>query len=257
MINISIVNKSTLFADKDLPTLANAMQIQVTRDFLPSWGIDAKIYYTPSGQNPSPSHWVLALLDDADMAGALGYHDVTPTDQPLGKAFVRTTLADGGQITVTVSHELLEMLGDPTVSLCSQDSNVFWAYENCDAVEADNLGYEITIPAGWNGAGNKILVSDFVLKSWWDRTAQAPYDFMEHIKSPLALAPGGYISFLDLNNLQNGWQQKDADLASPADQLKARPHLGSRRSRRAIPKYKWIRSTYEPGTEAISAQKER
>jgi len=255
-IHISVCNNSTLFSDKDLPALCNALQIQVSRDFYPIWGIDAQIFYTPSGQHPSADHWVLGLFDDSDVAGALGFHDVSPTDLPIGKAFVRTTQADGMQISVTVSHELLEMLGDQSVSMASQDGNIFWAYENCDAVEADNLGYEITIPVGWNGAGTKVLVSDFVTKAWWDRSAPGPYDFMGHIKQPLALAPGGYISFLDLNNLQNGWQQVTAKTATPAEQVKARPHVGSRRSRRALPRHQWVRSTYAPGTIAIAAQKE-
>jgi len=255
-IQISITNQSTLFADRDLPALANALQIQISRDFYPLWGINAQVFYTPTGQHPTPNHWIIALLDDADQAGALGYHDVGPNSEPLGKAFVRTTQADGSQISVTVSHELLECLGDPNVSLASQDGNIFWSFENCDAVEADNLGYEITIPSGWLGSGTKVLVSDFVTKAWWDRNAPPPYDFRGHLTKALELAPGGYISFLDLNNLQNGWQQASAKTATPAEQVKARPHVGSRRSRRALPRHQWVRSTYAPGTIAIAAQKE-
>jgi len=255
-INVSISNQSSLFADKDLPALANALAIQVGRDYYPLWGTNASIFYAPSGHNPPADHWVLGLFDDSDVAGALGWHDETPTGQPLGKAFVRTTQADGMQISVTVSHELLEMLGDPNVSLASQDGNTFWSFENCDPVEADSLGYTIEIPAGWLGAGTKVLVSDFVTKAWWDRNAPPPYDFRGHLTKPLELAPGGYISFLDLNNLQNGWQQASAKTATAAEQVKARPHVGSRRSRRALPRHQWVRSTYAPGTIAIAAQKE-
>lgn len=251
-IKISISNQSTLFKDIDLPALANALQIQVARDFFPAWGVTAEIFYTPTGAHPTADHWVLALLDDADQAGALGYHDVTPAGLPLGKAFVRTTQADGGQISVTVSHELLEMLGDPQINLAAQDGNIFWGYEVADAVESDADGYEITIPAGWAGAGAKVLVSDFVYPSWFEtfRTV-GPFDFGTKLTAALELSPGGYISFLDLNNLALGWQQKNARLASDAYRVRSRPHVGSRRARRAMPRYEWVRSTYAPGSEAL------
>jgi hypothetical protein len=258
-IDISLVNQSTLFADADLPALANALQIQVTRDFLPSWGVDARIYYTPSGQHPSADHWVLALLDDADVAGALGYHDVTPTGQPLGKAFVRTTQSDGSSISVTVSHELLEMLGDPSINLTAEvddgtgSPSKFYAYEVADAVEADNLGYQIAIPTGWAGAGTSILVSDFVLPAWFEsfRTA-GPFAFKTPLTAPFQLAAGGYISILDLANLSSGWQQIQARTDAKAA-MKSRPHQGSRRERRKLPRSQWLRSTYTPGVEAIPA----
>ena len=253
-IHISIVNQSTLFKDADLPALANALQIQVMRDFLPAWGVDAKIYYTPAGGHPSADHWVLALLDDADQAGALGYHDITPAGQPLGKAFVRTTQADGAQISVTVSHELLEMLGDPDINLSAQDGSRFYAYEVGDPVEADALGYSIVIPAGWSGAGTNILVSDFVLPAWFEgfRTI-GPFAFKTPLTAPFSLSHGGYISFLDLNNLSQGWQQVTAKTADAAATVRARPHLGSRRSRRSLPRDEWIRSTYAPGSESVPA----
>lgn len=258
-INVSLVNHSTLFPDANLPALANALQIQVLRDFFPVWGTDARIFYTPTGKNPTASHWTVALLDDADQAGALGYHDVTPTGLPLGKAFVRTTQADGGQISVTVSHELLEMLADPEINLSAEadlaNDTRFYAYEVADAVEADADGYEIEIPAGWNGAGQKIAVSDFVTPEWFmPSNVAGPFDFMKHLLAPLQLRPGGYISFLDLNNLSQGWQQVTGrmDNVRAMSMVRARP--GSRRHRRTLRRRDWIVSQYEVGSEALPAQ---
>lgn len=253
MTHVSIVNKSTLFADADLPALANALQIQVTRDFLPAWGVDAKVFYTPSGQHPSTDHWVLALFDDSDIASALGYHDKTPSGQPLGKAFVRTTLSDGQKVSVTVSHELLEMLGDPSCSSADQDGNVFWAKEAADMVENDE--YEIEIPDGWAGAGTKIAVSNFGLLAWWDSSRTVgPYDFLGKLTKPLGLTPGGYMSFLDMSNPSRGWQQVNArGIADPVAKVRARPHLGSRRALRSIPRTERVLSTYSSGTESVPA----
>ncbi len=251
-IKISIVNESTLFDDAQLPVLANALQIQTTRDFFPAWGVGAQIYFTPRGNKPTTDHWLLALLDDADQAGALGYHDVGKEGQPLGKVFVRTTLADQGLVSVTASHELVEMLVDPDISLCSQDGSILYAYESADAVEADADGYPITIPENWTGAGEQIQVSDFVFRSWWQsyRTA-GPFDFKRLLQRPLELRPDGYVGYLDLNNLRAGWQQRN-DATSARARMQSRPRPGSRRSRRALDKSQWETSTYPTGT-AVSA----
>lgn len=250
---ISLVNQSTLFKDADLPALANALQIQVTRDFLPAWGVGAQMFYTPSGAHPTADHWVLALLDDSDQANALGYHDKGVQGQPLGKVFVRTTLANGQKVSVTASHELLEMLGDPSCSSADQDGSIFRAKEAADMVENDE--YEIEIPVGWAGAGTKVAVSNFGLLSWWDSSRTiGPWDFLGKLTGPLLMTPGGYTSLLDLTNLALGWQQVNARGMSTAEEVAARPHLGSRRALRAIPKDKRKLSTYEPGTDAIPAQ---
>jgi hypothetical protein len=258
---ISIVNQSTLFKDADLPALANAVSLAMKRDWVPIWGIDAEIFYTPSGAHPSADHWVLALLDNADQAGALGYHDVTPTGQPLGKAFVATTLADGSSITVTLTHEFWEMLGDPDINLTAEFDDAsgnpakFYAYEVSDAVEADALGYQVVIPAGWAGAGTSILVSDFVTPAWFESFNKVgPFSFGKHVSAAFELAPGGYIGFLDLANLAQGWQQQTARTTGPTERMRQRPYEGSRRSRRAIPRKDWVRSTYAPGAEAIIAE---
>lgn len=251
--HISLVNKSTIYSDLDLPVLANALQIQITRDFAPAWNAGAKVFYTPSGSNPSADHWTLAILDDADQANALGYHDIGVQGQPLGKVFVRTTLADGQKVSVTASHEILEMLGDPSCTLASQDANTFWALESCDMVESDE--YEIEIPAGWAGAGTRVAVSNFGLPSWWEgyRTA-GPYDFLGRLTQPLTLTPGGYMSFLDLDHLSRGWQQASARTLSADAKVRARPHVGSRRMLRTIPRTERVRSEFAPGTEAIPAE---
>jgi len=49
--------------------------------------------------------------------GALAYHDLTPDGLPVSKVFVRTTLKDGELVSVSASHELVEMLVDPGINL--------------------------------------------------------------------------------------------------------------------------------------------
>lgn len=208
MIYVDVINQSTEASDKTIQYLILALQKQVIRDFEPIWGITCTLLFIPKGMKPNPDHWQLVFLDTADQAGALGYHDLTPTGLPLGKVFIRTTELDGGAWSVTASHELLEMLADPyantaTLVLETNTSGTCFAYEVCDACESDNLGYVI----------NQFKVSDFVTPDWFNPDTMRPntkYDFMGHIPSPLELLPGGYIGVYQIPN-KNGWEQNTKD----------------------------------------------
>jgi hypothetical protein len=244
MINIVVVNQSTVVKDADASALTNALQTQVSQDFFPVWGVDAKLTFLPHGKNPAPGSWVIAILDNADQANALGYHDITPDGLPLGKVFAKTTLDDGGEISVTTSHELLEMLGDPDINLTAELDDAtgrpskFYAYEVCDACEADQFGYKI----------NNVLVSDFVYPAYFEsfrKPNSTQFDHGNKITAPFSLLAGGYISVLDLNNLSEGWQQLLANREDRMSQVRSRARIGSRRERRRISRANWIVSRYQ------------
>src|SRR5207248_3422725 len=145
-IQISIINASTVLQDSDIAPVVDALQQQVTNDFLPPWGVNAELTFIPSGTPPPPGTWWLSILDDSDQAGALGYHDLTKEGLPLGKVFAKTDLTFGENWMVTFSHELLEMLADPNINLTvfdeSQGGGRLYAYEVCDPCEADQFGYK-------------------------------------------------------------------------------------------------------------------
>jgi hypothetical protein len=253
--NIVIVNFATLFDDKDLPAVANAAQLHMTRDVDPMWGTKTKIWYTPRGMNPTPGHWVVGIFDDATQAGALGFHDVGVNNEPLGKVFMKASLADGVKISTVITHEIPEMAGDPAVNglvevLHPTLGLVELALENADAVE--NQSYDVTIPAGWAGAGQVIPVSNVVSKAWFQPGWAGPYDIMGSCTAPLQLTPGGYISY----RIGNGpWQQLLArEITSPGARMQARPYVGSRRALRSIPVKDRIPSDYTPGDTAVPAE---
>lgn len=248
MMQIAVKNQSTVVTDAQLQAALAAFQQQVSHDFAKAWDLDATLHFLPK-QSPVPSGYALiVVLDDADQAGALGYHDIQTTGEPLGKVFAKTTIMYGGHWTVTFSHELLEMIADPYINLVAacDRQNRMYAYEVCDAVEDDNFGYMI----------NGILVSDFVLPHWFDEhaTRKNQFSFKNHVRAPFQLAPGGYISYLDLGTGQ--WQQITADLApdmqvklSAAEMAKKAhdgiPRPGSRRERRVRGRKGWITSSAE------------
>jgi hypothetical protein len=236
-VHVAVINESTVVTDAEVLTAINALEIQVHRDFAPVWGINANLGFVPKGITPQAGWWWLTILDDADQAGALGYHDVTTQGQPLGKVFAKTAQSFGASWTVTTSHELLEMLADPEIDLtvfvqATNTSGTIYAYEICDACEADNLGYQI----------GGVLVSDFVYPAWFESSLASgtQVDYGKHLPGPFALAPGGYIGAYDVTK-GSGWQQITARSGSAAS-YKMRPAIGSRRERRRLPRDQWERS---------------
>lgn len=237
-IQLAVINKSDV-PDTEVARATAAMQKQVSGDFAPLWGVDCDLtFYAGPRARPPASAWQLVIANDSDEAGALGYHDLTRAGQPLGKVFVRSTLAAGGLWSVTFSHEVLEILIDPNINLCAFDESAgrLYAYEVCDAVEADGLAYKI----------DGVWVSDFVLPGWFEPlrvTKGERFAFKSKVRKPFALLPGGYISYFDLAG-GHGWQQISARHALDADAraYHTRARVGSRRERRRTPKADWLRS---------------
>ena len=240
-IQISFMNRSTVLTDDQVQAALPALQTQVHRDFAPIWGTDADLTFVPTNSNPAPGTWWLTVFDNSDVADALGYHDLTPDGLPIGKVFAGSDIQFGQSWTVTASHELLEMLGDPDINLTVfvQDSNTagkLYAYEVCDTCEADDLSYAI----------NGVQVSDFVYPAWFESFRAAgstQFDYQKKINAPLQLLSGGYIGVFDIAS-GSGWQQLQAE-KEPATAL-IRARLGSRRERRRILRQHWMRSAPKP-----------
>lgn len=227
---VALVNRSTVLADADLAAWTAALQTQVSRDFAPAWGIDATLLHVPAGATAPAGAWQLVCLDTTDQAGDLGYHELTSAGLPLGKAFIKTDLSYGLVASVTVSHELLEMLADPFVYLAAlirtQDTPVLVSHEVCDPVEDDQFAYAI----------EGVQVSDFVLPSYFMQ-GSGPWDFRSHLAGPApGLAIGGYIGEHALGP-NTAWTQVFG-AASPAD--RARSDRGFHRRRlRATDRRAW------------------
>lgn len=178
-----------------LADLVAALQIQVDQHFAPIWGTPVKLTLA---NGPVAGKWWLGLFDTADVAGALGYHDLTNDGLPLGKCFVKTTQDDGEDIGVTVSHELLEMLGDPAVNLVAFPTVTNKdpvAYETADPVEQDT--YQI----------NGLNVSNFVYPEYFQdhMDGKVQTDYLNTLKKKVwpAMTPGGYIAVF----VNGQWQQ--------------------------------------------------
>lgn len=231
-IAIDFINASTVVTNEEAAKVVAALQIQVTQHFAPAWGYGADLKFIVDGVTARPQAWQVVILDNSDQAGALGYHDLTSDGLPIGKVFAKTDKDNGLSWSVTASHELLEMLGDPGINLTvlRETLGQLWAYENCDACEADELGYLI----------GDVLVSDFVYPSWFEEfwgENDTQFDYCKKIQRPFQLLPGGYIGYFDIRG-GNGWQQSYAD---SVPKYSMRAPVGSRRERRRTPRNEWKR----------------
>lgn len=175
---IAVTNASTCVSDAQMEAALPALQQQVSQDFKAYWNADCSLIAFDKAHALPEGWWQIVVLDNPDQAGALGYHELAENGAPLGKVFAGLDLRDGYSWTVTLSHELLEMLADPWINWCAAGGDgKIYALEVCDPVEADNLGYEI----------NSVLVSDFVTPAWFESPTVGRVDFKQRISHPYAV----------------------------------------------------------------------
>jgi hypothetical protein len=243
-VRVAVINRSSVVDDPEVNRVVAALQQQVSRHFSPIWGIDAQLFFYGRDVKPPADLWWLVVLDDTDQAGDLGYHDTTDQGLPLGKVFAKTDQVYQSQWSVTASHELLEMLGDPYINLAATqypgNNGTYmslYAYEVCDPCEADQYGYLI----------DGVLVSNFVFPTWFEGfwpPFGTQFDYKDKIQQPFQLLPGGFISVYDVQS-GAGWRQLTGPTTGPA--YSSRAQVGSRRERRRLPREMWERSRSPAG----------
>jgi hypothetical protein len=81
LVTIACINKATVSLGAPFDKLTATLQKCFDQYFLPVWGYPVKLYNTDT---PRPSDWRFLYIDDADTAGALGYHNLTKDGQPNG-----------------------------------------------------------------------------------------------------------------------------------------------------------------------------
>jgi hypothetical protein len=207
---ISIVNHSNgQVTDEELQTVIRAINRQINEDFYPYWRLFATLRLEGrSSEEPDKvqvpdmrGDAVLYLWDEVNVDDALGYHDRNFRGIPFGFVFTELAQNIGEPWTVTLSHEALELLGDPQTNLLvmgphpMEDRDVFHWHEMCDAVQAET--YKI----------DGVAVSNFVLPLYFTGTREADElgarnDFLGRIYEggslrSFGINEGGYIGFFD------------------------------------------------------------
>ncbi len=215
---ISIINHTNgKISDVELQGVIRAINRQIAEDYEPYWHIGAELRL--EGRiGKAPQHNTLAemrgdavlyLWDKVDkVEDALGYHDMNNRGIPYGFVFTEISKELKENWTVTLSHEALELIGDPEVNLlvagphpdpAEKGRTVFHWYEMCDAVQGD--AYEI----------DGVEVSNFVLPLYFTGGEEqgGRNDFLGTSDNgkPLrsfGVSAGGYVGFYDPKTGKDG-----------------------------------------------------
>jgi hypothetical protein len=205
----------------DISDVAQALQIQVDRDFTPAWGIRATILPLNKGEAIPQHAWPMRIVNHP--AGGLGIH-LDKGHKPYAQ------IQDTDDWSVTASHELLEMLVDPyghkfvrgpDIDPGSDGHLVSYLVEVGDPCEI----YSYTI--------NGIAVSDFVTPDYYNEASPqgTEWDFLTRLSAPYEVPQGCYISWIDLQDRR--WHQKQTDGSFVTARVEVSPKDNPRNDRDA------------------------
>jgi hypothetical protein len=179
---IVCVNEATISLGVSFDRLVRVLRSFVNEHLAAAWGTRAKLV---AGRKIPAGSWGLVFLDDSDVSGDLGYHQLTPHGFPLSRVFVKTSRDTGEFVSATASHELAEMLVDPTMSLYCDGPRYLYEYEIGDPVEEEL--YRI----------DGVPVCDFVFPAWFE-SFHAPgstrFDHLGRVTRPFEILGGGYMT---------------------------------------------------------------
>jgi hypothetical protein len=157
----------------------------------------------------------MVFLDDTDYPDAMAYHELTPDGLPLSKVFVKTTIDNNGLVSVSASHELVEMLVDPAINMYTTGPNPkritdTYMYKNGIPVWEVKVGVEVTAMYAYESADpveevtfkvNEVAMSDFVYPAYFEQFRKpnsVKFDHLGQVTWPFQLLSGGYqIIFID------------------------------------------------------------
>lgn len=216
MANITIVckNQSTALKDSDIQFTLAAFELQLNRDFCPSWGIPDtfKLEFRSKSAKVNPGEWPAQFLDHTSEAGALGFHTLSSGGSPMIVIGVKDCIDSGTSWQVCASHEFLETAGDPLCDqiVISKKLNRAYAKEAADATESDAFAKEIVVTDATGTVISRALCSDFVLPSFWDDSGAnkgISLSFNGHTVKPFHVESEGYLSWYSLSDPNQEWQQ--------------------------------------------------
>lgn len=224
-IHVALVCEQSSIDTNHLNEVAAALQKQVLRDFGPIWNVMADVSAFVSLDNVPLDYWPIVIKDDIGDPTAAGYHE-----DSNGQPFSLVQYADDW--TLTASHELLEMLGDPfgrrlvaASSVVPGQGRVQYLVEVCDPSEAAEFAYSI----------NGVTVSDFYTPHFFDpaNSGGARYSFTNAIKHPRQVLRGGYLSWY-VPTKREWWQRTWFGGAAPKDRKLPPMQADNGNLRRAI-----------------------
>ena len=179
---IVCINHASVPLGVDFAALVAAMQVYVDKHVAPVWGTPAKLV---RGKDLKEGKWGMVFVDHANHAHSLARHDLTPDGLPMARVFVKTTLANKNLVSVAATHELVEMLVDPSVNLVTtrKRSKLIYQYESADPVE--DLHFKV----------EGIPMTNFIYPTWFEefhKPGSVKFDHLGVLKMPFEIHAGGY-----------------------------------------------------------------
>jgi len=206
---IAILNQSTVVADADVATMAEAIATQIRADVAPVWDrAPATVVFCNSPSTVPAGAYGVAIVDTIQdqPQGVLGLHTEDQAAQMWGVVAAQPELANNAKvmtgdwsISSTLSHEVLEMFVDPNCNLWANDGKgSVYSLEVCDPVEAPT--YTVS----------GVSVSNFVTPSWFDplAPATAQFDKLGQLTAGFSIAAGGYMTYESAGKEQQQWGSK-------------------------------------------------
>lgn len=188
-MEFAFISSSKKVSTAELEYAIAAVNVQIA-EFCAAYGRDpipAVLYASIDGL-PAGDIWIFHVVDTPSDPGALGWHSAIG-DRPYGEILAQ----ENGQTSVTISHEVLETLGDETCDRWSKrPDGTEVAVEVADPVEGDSYP-EIGVVGN---VGQTVELSNYVFASWFDPNGKAPFDRMGRLTAPFAMTPGGYMVVL-------------------------------------------------------------
>ncbi len=193
-VKIALISKTPKLTFTELSRVATALTMQVQRDVAPIWNVSATVEAVE--KNVPPGYWPIFILPELPPSES-GFHK-TEHYQPYAK------VEYGDAWSLSASHELIEMLVDPSASRLvagpelkasgniiveNQGKRVEYLLEACDPSQDQKFAYLI----------EEVIVSDFFTPNYHDpaKSAGTKYSFTGAITQPRQVLPGGYISWFD------------------------------------------------------------
>lgn len=203
-MNLTIANISSTLSRQDITKAVAAIGHQVSEHFQPEWGKSAQLATTaltiaPHATPIEGNHHAIIYVGDSSqdpttgVENALGYHSRNHARIPYGFIYLDICKRYGELWTVTLSHEVLELLEDPTAAKVvtgpapnNPQASVYYDLEVCDPTQGDT--YDI----------DGVAVSNFVGRAYFGQYGgSGKTNYLDLQLDPFGVRPKGYFQFED------------------------------------------------------------
>lgn len=175
-----------------LQKVADAIERQVRKHVRPFWDVDADIVAMRHGEDLPEGLWPVRIVPEVRSGGGFHFDE-------HGAPYAEVGI--GPHWTMSASHEIIEMVFDPTgsrfhaapgIHLVGEETKnaagkFEYLMEICDPCESADFAYPI----------DGVIVSDFYTPHYFDRstTPRKRYSFNRGITGPRQVPKGGYLSW--------------------------------------------------------------